>query len=315
MADIKDVAAKAGVSIGTVSKVIRGYPSISLKTRENVKAAIKELDYVPNPIALSYASTKSKRVLVYISSLNSDIEDKEKIGSFLEGVFAIKDVHIDVLYGDYVLGEKEEFVARIKEYKPQAIIVFNMRKDDEKLLYLMSLHLYYMVFTDAYFEGDDISYIGIDYTKAQRDVAALIVRRKERILYLTDDKTRYVADLKLAGMIKLAEDYKLDLQLRYLEADEQEIIEAIEREAIPFKKIVAATDYKAISASNIFNKRNVISGFGDLSLAKTVKRSFYTVYVDYKMLGSECLKECLRLIDGGKSKAAYLGYEVINTSK
>ncbi|MDY4972845.1 MAG: LacI family DNA-binding transcriptional regulator, partial [Erysipelotrichaceae bacterium] len=86
MADIKDVAAKAGVSIGTVSKVIRGYPSISLKTRENVKAAIKELDYVPNPIALSYASTKSKRVLVYISSLNSDIEDKEKIGSFLEGV-------------------------------------------------------------------------------------------------------------------------------------------------------------------------------------------------------------------------------------
>ena len=48
MATIKDVAAKAGVSVGTASRVLnkRGY--ISKETYAKVYQAIEELNYQPN---------------------------------------------------------------------------------------------------------------------------------------------------------------------------------------------------------------------------------------------------------------------------
>ncbi|MBT2484681.1 LacI family DNA-binding transcriptional regulator [Microbacterium sp. ISL-108] len=43
-----DVAARAGVSIKTVSNVVTGAVPVSPATRERVEAAIEELDYRPN---------------------------------------------------------------------------------------------------------------------------------------------------------------------------------------------------------------------------------------------------------------------------
>lgn len=50
---LTDVAKKAGVSSTTVSRVINNYGSLSQKTIDKVNAAIKELNYSPNPLARS----------------------------------------------------------------------------------------------------------------------------------------------------------------------------------------------------------------------------------------------------------------------
>ena len=48
---IRDVARKAGVGVGTVSRVINGSTAVSESTRQKVLAAIDALDYSPSPIA------------------------------------------------------------------------------------------------------------------------------------------------------------------------------------------------------------------------------------------------------------------------
>lgn len=48
---MKDVAALAGVGVGTVSRVINGNPSVKESTLKKVEAAIKELNYTPNEYA------------------------------------------------------------------------------------------------------------------------------------------------------------------------------------------------------------------------------------------------------------------------
>lgn len=48
---IKDVARHAGVGVGTVSRVLNGSPLVSAQTREKVRDAIRDLDYVPNKFA------------------------------------------------------------------------------------------------------------------------------------------------------------------------------------------------------------------------------------------------------------------------
>jgi len=50
-ARLLDVAAKAGVSIKTVSNVVNGTSHVAPATRARVEAAIQELDFTPNPLA------------------------------------------------------------------------------------------------------------------------------------------------------------------------------------------------------------------------------------------------------------------------
>ena len=53
-----DVAARAGVSLKTVSNVVSGAVPVSAKTRARVEAAIAELDYRPNLAARELASLR-----------------------------------------------------------------------------------------------------------------------------------------------------------------------------------------------------------------------------------------------------------------
>jgi LacI family transcriptional regulator, galactose operon repressor len=58
-ATIRDVAARAGVSHQTVSRVINRNPNVAPTTQERVLAAIRELGYVPSPLARGLISNRT----------------------------------------------------------------------------------------------------------------------------------------------------------------------------------------------------------------------------------------------------------------
>jgi DNA-binding LacI/PurR family transcriptional regulator len=62
-----DVARVVGVSHQTVSRVVKGHPNVRKDVRERIEAAIAELNYKPNLVARSLATSKSHRIgaLVY----------------------------------------------------------------------------------------------------------------------------------------------------------------------------------------------------------------------------------------------------------
>ena len=62
MANIKDVAREAGVSVATVSRIMNDRGSISEKTRQKVYAVMKELNYQPNEMA-RYLQTGRSSIL------------------------------------------------------------------------------------------------------------------------------------------------------------------------------------------------------------------------------------------------------------
>lgn len=63
---IKDIAEKAGVSAGTVDRVLHGRPNVSAKARAKVEKALKEQDYRPNIYASALAYNKSYNFSVLI---------------------------------------------------------------------------------------------------------------------------------------------------------------------------------------------------------------------------------------------------------
>lgn len=76
MATIDEVARRAGVGVGTVSRVLNGRPRVAPATRERVLAVIAELDYHPSPAArgLSLGRTSTIGVVVAFVTQLSVVE-------------------------------------------------------------------------------------------------------------------------------------------------------------------------------------------------------------------------------------------------
>lgn len=62
---IRDVAKRSGVSIATVSNVLNERCNVSEEIRSRVLQAVKELDYVANPIARSMRNSKTMTSYAY----------------------------------------------------------------------------------------------------------------------------------------------------------------------------------------------------------------------------------------------------------
>jgi DNA-binding LacI/PurR family transcriptional regulator len=63
---MRSVAARAGVSSATVSRVINGLPSVKEETAQHVRRVLEELNFIPNPIAttLKYGRSKTYGLIV-----------------------------------------------------------------------------------------------------------------------------------------------------------------------------------------------------------------------------------------------------------
>jgi len=87
-ATIQDVAARAGLSIKTVSRVLNGEPNVRPPTRERVLAAARELDYQPNVSARRLASKRS-----FVIGLLYDNPDSDYVMGIQAGALAVCRLH------------------------------------------------------------------------------------------------------------------------------------------------------------------------------------------------------------------------------
>ena len=70
MASIRDVARRAGVGVGTVSRVINGTGYVSADTRKKIESAIEELQYKPNELARNLFRNKTGIVGILVPDVD-----------------------------------------------------------------------------------------------------------------------------------------------------------------------------------------------------------------------------------------------------
>src|SRR6202049_2219896 len=66
---MKDIAQDLGVSVVTVSKVLRNHSDISPETRKRVLKRMKELNYQPNPAARTLVSGRTNLIGLIVPDL------------------------------------------------------------------------------------------------------------------------------------------------------------------------------------------------------------------------------------------------------
>ena len=132
---IVEVARKAGVSLGTVSRVINGNASVRAEMRERVLAAARQLDYVPNPAAQGIRSGSTRAIGVMVPDVSNPLFAATIAGA--EDVLSRAGYNM-ILSGSRYSAEKErEILTLFQQRRFDGMMITPSREDDPGVLQLL----------------------------------------------------------------------------------------------------------------------------------------------------------------------------------
>lgn len=117
-----DVANKAGVSKSTASQYINGrYGYMSEKTREKIRVAIEELNFVPNPIARSLKANKTHTIGIVVKSISGEITSQiiRSIDDYLKNL----NYNVLIYNTDYIKEQELKSIAILKSMRVDGMII------------------------------------------------------------------------------------------------------------------------------------------------------------------------------------------------
>ena len=176
---IKDIAHLAGVSIGTVDRVLHNRGRVSEEALQRVKSALEEIDYKPNLIARTLGTKKNFRIAVVMPDpLQDEYWNQSKLGLTQA---AAEWVQYDILVEPCIfdLSDKGSFlnvVDAVLNLKPDGI-VFAPIFHQEALSFLEKCDDYkipVIVFNANLPETNPLSFIGQDLYESGKLAAELI---------------------------------------------------------------------------------------------------------------------------------------------
>ncbi len=121
VANIKDVAAAAGVSISTVSRVLNHSGNVDDDLRARVRRAVRDTGYSANPLASSLKSARRNQIAIVIPTLR-----RNYYTDIIKGVsefFYEKEIIPVILESDGVFEKEREMIASLEKQWVDGIIL------------------------------------------------------------------------------------------------------------------------------------------------------------------------------------------------
>lgn len=144
---IRDLAKAAGVSVGTISKVLSGSPKsgrISAVTAKRVLKCARELGYRPNVNARALVRQRAQTLGVYVAPHHGARINAMYISPILEGICAAaREKHHDVMLIDFGCTEAEphHIEEKFRSKRVDGVVLVNFRGDTELLQKLVAMQI------------------------------------------------------------------------------------------------------------------------------------------------------------------------------
>ncbi|MFF5771296.1 LacI family DNA-binding transcriptional regulator [Streptomyces californicus] len=169
MAGIKDVAAEAGVSVATVSRVLNGHPSVSQEARTRVLAAVEALGYRPNAVARSLRTAQTRTLGLVISDVLNPYFTE--LARFVEEEARALGYSVIIGNADERPDLQDHHVRTLIDRRIDGLLV-SPADGGTPLLREVALSGTPMVFVDRWIPGIDVPVVRADGTGAVRDLVA-----------------------------------------------------------------------------------------------------------------------------------------------
>ena len=156
---MKDIARDLGVSVVTVSKVLRNHADISEETRERVLKRMKELDYRPNLAARALVTGKTHIIGLVVPDLVHSFFSQVAKG--LSTVLRKKGYGLIISSSEEDAELEREEVDQMLARRVDAIIVASSQRSVETFRRIEEQRTPY-VLLDRKFEGLPANFVGVD---------------------------------------------------------------------------------------------------------------------------------------------------------
>lgn len=320
MVSIKEVAKHAGVAISTVSKVLNGYPNVSEETRQRVREAIRELNYIPNSIAAALSSKQFGRIALILDPKRQTQAIDQVFMQYLVGALdKASELKLEVVtVFPSMLAEMnaEEITRFFLSQSISGVIIYGMSKEDKVLKELIHRQQFSFVVVDAPLVNARTTCIGVDQEQAQYDVARKTIEddKCKKVLYIAGRKDGYVTELRLNGMKRLVKELGLAMLVR--QGDFSEL--TARRVAMKYAKnrdvVVCASDLMAIGAMNALIDMDIfrpVCGFDGITLMGYVGKQMNTLRQDFYAISSRAVEEVKALMDGEEGKQVIMPHSIV----
>jgi LacI family transcriptional regulator len=212
---INDVAARAGVSKKTVSRVINGSPFIADKTRQRIEVAIEELGFVPNPQARALALRRN-----FLIALLHDNPNAQTVLNFQNGVLsAIRNSDFALVVrpverdSDQIMADIQTFLERQRPWGAMLLPPISERDDIAELCERLGVR--YVRVGSAILDVPQRCVASNDQQVVEQAVKQLIAMGHRKIGFVRGPRGFRSAHEREAGFLAALDAAKIDLPKKY----------------------------------------------------------------------------------------------------
>ena len=205
---IKDIACRAGVGLGTVSRVLNNSPNVRESTRAKVLRIADELNYIPNGAARMLV--RQSQFIPTVGLLLPIVENQFFFELIKHIHTSLKAVGYNIMIFNTDQGQ-DSVIHHIVENQLTAVLALGYPPLTESERELLNIHKIPFLYVD--YDDKDANYLTIDNIEGSRMAADYLVSRQCRkviMVGLTDSSQQQI--VRFRGFRKRAEEVG-DLQV------------------------------------------------------------------------------------------------------
>jgi LacI family transcriptional regulator, repressor for deo operon, udp, cdd, tsx, nupC, and nupG len=322
MANIQEVAEKAGVSVATVSRVLNNISSVSPKTRLKVENAIKELNYAPSMLGRNLRNSESRLLLVLLPSISNPFYTD--IINGIENIAIMNHYNILLCQTDSNPRRENIYFNMVKNKLADGIISMDPTVNKQKLNDLAENHS--IILCSEYDEGGSIPYVTIDSElAAYHAVKHLLKIGKKNIALINSDEKFLYARQRRKGYERALKEFGLPIRTEWIYntqgLDFEHGVHAMRMLLQQKEKptaVFAVSDTLAIGALKEINSNGLkvpddiaVVGFDKISFSNMTNPTLTTVAQPMYKMGSAAATMLINSIKGNKVESIVLDHELV----
>jgi LacI family transcriptional regulator len=156
---MKDIAEELGISIGTVSKVLRDHPDISPETRERVRKRMRELNYRPNLAARALVTGRTHTIGLVVPDLVHPFFGE--VAGGLSKLLRKKGYSLIISSSDEDLELENRAIDQLLAHRVDALILASSQKDAGFFHHIEKQKTPF-VLIDRRPEGGKVNFVGVN---------------------------------------------------------------------------------------------------------------------------------------------------------
>jgi LacI family transcriptional regulator, repressor for deo operon, udp, cdd, tsx, nupC, and nupG len=260
---IKEIAKRLNVSVSTVSRALSDHPRIGLGTKLRVKQLARELNYEPNPKAISFKQKKSYVIGVILPYIREDFFSEAISG--IENAAMVHDYTI--LFGQsYDDLEKEKKVVEAMKKQRVDGIVISLSKQTTTYDHLLMLKKYDIpvVYFDRVPSIDKANKVYCNMHRSTTELVGwLFSHDYKRIAMINGPEELPASGERLNGYLEGVRKRKLKIDMRLMERTDlsrhgtQQALEKLLGLKHPPDAIISFNDYVHMDAVQYAQQKKI----------------------------------------------------------